>query len=203
GPSADYSEAMPKTEISMAGFQAISQISLKIVIAGLLSILECTSPASEVLKPPLAKRNPKEIVTHGDKRVDNYFWLREKTNSEVTAYLEAENAYTDQVMTPTQSFQDVLYHEMLGHLKETDSTAPLQRRDYWYYSRTEEGKSYSIHCRKHKSLESPEEIILDVNDLAKGHSYFSVGIASPNDDNIFLAYATDTTGYRQYTLQIK
>src|SRR5947208_2223113 len=175
----------------------------RVTLLGSLVMAATVSYSSSSLKPPLAKKVPKEIVTHGDKRVDDYFWLREKTNAEVIAYLEAENAYTDQVMAPTKPLQESLYHEMLGHLKETDSTAPLQRGDYFYYNRTEERKNYSIHCRKFKSLEAPEEIILEVNELAKNHQYFNIGIALPTDDNNLLAYTTDTTGYRQYTLQIK
>ncbi len=176
----------------------------KILMMSLLFMLESkSSSAAPSLSPPLAKKNPKEIVTHGDKRVDDYFWLREKTNSEVTAYLEAENAYTDAIMSPTKPLQETLYKEILGHLKETDSSAPLKRGDYFYYSRTEEGKSYPIHCRKHGSLSAPEEIILDVNDLAKGHSFFQIGAAVLADDNKLLAYTTDITGYRQFTLHIK
>jgi oligopeptidase B len=154
-------------------------------------------------KPPTAKKEPQEIVTHGDKRVDDYFWLRQKTNSEVTAYLKAENSYTDAVMAPTKPLQEKLYREILGHLKETDTSAPVKRGDYFYYWRTEEGKNYPIHCRKCGSLEAAEEVILDVNELAKGHNFFHVGAFRPSDDNTLLAYTTDTTGYRQYTLQIK
>ena len=176
---------------------------IRVAIAGSLVMAACMVNFSEELKTPSAKRMPKEIVTHGDRRVDDYFWLREKTNAEVTGYLEAENAYAEAVMAPTKELQSRLYREMLSHLKETDSTAPLKRGDYFYYNRTEEGKNYGIHCRKHKTVEAPEEIILEVNELAKGHSYFNVGIALPADDNVLLAYTTDTTGYRQYTLQIK
>ncbi len=154
-------------------------------------------------QPPLAKKIPLEIVTHGDKRVDDYFWLRQKTNPAVTAYLEAENAYTDAIMAPTIGFQEKLYREILGHVKETDSFAPLQREEYFYYFRTEQGKNYPIHCRKRGSLEAIEEIILDVNELAKGYKFFQVAVALPSDDNRLFAYATDTTGYRQFTLQIK
>jgi len=159
--------------------------------------------ASEAPKPPVATKIPKKIVTHSDQRVDDYFWLREKTNPAVTAYLEAENAYTDAVMAPTRPLQEKLYREILGHLKETDSSAPLQRGDYFYYARTEEGKSYPIHCRKHGSLEAVEEVILDVNQLAQGHKFFQVAVALPTVDNQLLAFSTDTTGYRQFTLQIK
>lgn len=153
--------------------------------------------------PPVAKRVPKEIVTHGDKRVDDYFWLREKGNPEVMAYLNAENAYAEAVTRPLQPVQERLYREMLGHLKETDGSAPVRRGDFYYYFRTEQGKNYAIHCRKKGSLAAPEEIILDENALAEGLKFFSVGAAVPSDDNTLLAYTTDTTGYRQYTLQVK
>jgi oligopeptidase B len=155
------------------------------------------------LMPPVAKKIPKEIITHGDKRVDDYFWFREKTNAEVIAYLNEENAYADSVTGPQAPFREVLYQEMLGHLQETDSSAPVRRGDFYYYTRTEKGKNYAIHCRKHGSQEAPEEIILDVNALAEGHKFFSVGAVVPSDDNNLLAVTTDTTGYRQYTLQIK
>ena len=144
-----------------------------------------------------------EIVTHGDKRIDDYFWLREKTNAAVSAYLNAENAFADAVMRPHQKFEDALYREILGHLKETDTSAPVRHGDYFYYSRTEKGKSYPIQCRKLKSLRAAEEIVLDQNQLAAGLKFFSVGAAVPSDDNNLLAYTTDTTGYRQFTLQIK
>ncbi len=175
------------------------------IIGSLLTVMQATPllTASEMVKPPVAKRIPKEILTHGDKRVDDYFWLREKTNAQVIAYLEAENSYTEAWMGPTKALQEKLYKEILGHLKETDSSAPLQRGDYFYYSRTEEGKNYPIHCRKHRSLEANEGIILDVNELAKGYKYFHVAVALPTDNNQLFAYSTDTNGYRQYTLRIK
>ncbi len=153
--------------------------------------------------PPVAKKVPKEIVTHGDKRVDDYFWLREKTNAEVIAYLDAENAYGEAVTRPQQPFRDRLYREMLGHLQETDSSAPVRRGEFFYYRRTEKGKNYPIFCRKHGSLKAREEIILDQNALAEGHKFFSLGVFEPSDDNLLLAYTTDSTGYRQYTLHIK
>ena len=154
------------------------------------------------LDPPVARKVPKEIIVHGDKRVDDYFWLREKTNTEVIAYLEQENLYAEGIAKPLEKPQEHLYREMLGHLKETDSSAPVRRGDFFYYTRTEQGKNYRIHCRK-RGLEAPEAIILDENALAEGHKFFSIGVAVPSDDNRLLAYTTDTTGYRQYTLQIK
>ena len=153
--------------------------------------------------PPVAKMVRKEIVTHDDKRLDDYFWLREKTNAEVIAYLEAENAYGDAVTRPQQPFRERLYGEMLGHLKETDSSAPVRRGEFFYYTRTEKGKNYPIYCRKRGSLEVPEEIILDQNALAEGHKFFSLGAFVPSDDNHLVAYTTYSTGYRQYMLHIK
>src|SRR5262249_32677928 len=123
--------------------------------------------------------------------------------AEVLAYLEKENAYADAVTEPLVKFQKDLYREILSHLKETDSSAPVRRGDFFYYTRTEEGKNYAIHCRKHRSLESAEEVILDENALAAGHKFFNVAVAVPSDDNTLLAYTTDFTGFRQYTLQIK
>ncbi|HYJ47866.1 MAG TPA: hypothetical protein VEV81_14720, partial [Pyrinomonadaceae bacterium] len=102
-------------------------------------------------QPPMAKKNPKTTDIHGEKLVDNYFWLREKNNPEVLAYLEAENAYTESVMKPTQALQAALYKEMLGHIKETDQTVPYHDGDYFYYSRTEAGKQYPIYCRRRGS----------------------------------------------------
>ncbi|HTL59516.1 MAG TPA: S9 family peptidase [Candidatus Limnocylindrales bacterium] len=158
---------------------------------------------ANTLAPPVARKIPKEIVVHGDKRLDDYFWLREKTNSDVRAYLEQENAYAEVTTKPLEKSRDHLYQEMLSHLKETDSSAPVRRGDYLYYTRTEAGKNYRIHCRKRGSLEATEEIILDENALAEGRKFFSIGLALPSDDNRFLAYTTDVTGYRQYTLQVK
>src|SRR3954467_2357168 len=164
--------------------------------------LTMTLPAANTPTPPVADKKPKEIVTHGDTRIDDYFWLREKTNEQVTAYLKAENNYADQMMRGTEKFQKKLYKEILSHLKETDETAPVRRGEFYYYSRTVKGKDYAIYCRK-KGLEAVEEIILDANKLAKGLEFFSIGAFAVSDDNKFLAYSTDTTGYRQYTLQIK
>ena len=155
------------------------------------------------LAPPISQKIPKEIITHGDRRLDDYFWLREKTNAEVIAYLEAENAYAEAVMQPLKNFEETLYREILSHLKETDTSAPVRRGEFFYYTRTEKGKNYAIHCRKPGSLTASEEIILDENALAEGRKFFSVGLAVPSDDNHLLAYTADTTGYRQFTLQVK
>jgi oligopeptidase B len=153
--------------------------------------------------PPDAKKIPKNDTLHGDTRRDDYFWLREKDNADVTAYLKAENAYTDEVMAGTKAFQETLYQEMLARIKEDDSTVPYRRGAHFYYSRTEKGKQYPIYCRKAGSLDAPEEVTLDLNALAQGHPFFSLGAYSVSDDGNLLGYTTDVTGFREYTLQVK
>jgi oligopeptidase B len=151
----------------------------------------------------MAEKKTKTTNIHGTTLVDDYFWLREKANPAVLAHLQAEDAYTQQVMKPTQALQEKLYKEMLSHIKQTDTNVPYRSGDHFYYTRTEEGKQYPIFCRKKGNLEAAEEIVLDVNELAKGQKFMSVGLFFPSDDGNLLAYSTDNTGYRQYVLQFK
>ena len=153
--------------------------------------------------PPTAKIVPKSDNLHGEKRVDNYFWLRERENPEVIEYLKAENEYTEAMMKHTREFQEKLYSELLSRIKETDLSVPVKIDDYYYYTRTEEGKQYSIHCRKRGSLEAEEEILLDQNVLAAGHEYFRIGAFKISPDHRLLAYSTNTTGSEVYTLYVK
>jgi oligopeptidase B len=153
--------------------------------------------------PPIARRVPKITGVHGDRLVDDYHWLREKDNPEVTAYLHAENAYTDAVMKDTEAFQQALYAEMLARIKEDDVSVPYRRGRHFYYSRTETGKQYPIYCRKAEGLDAPEQIVLDLNALAAGHPFFSLGAYTVSDEGRWLAYTTDVTGFREYTLSIK
>ncbi len=153
--------------------------------------------------PPMAEKKPKTTKIHGTTLVDNYFWLREKSNPQVMEYLRAEDAYSQAAMKPTAALQEKLYKEMLSHIKQTDVNVPYRWGNYYYYSRTEEGKQYPIFCRKQGSLEAKEEVILDQNELAKGQKFMSVGAFNPSDDGNLLAYSTDNTGYRQYTLHVK
>jgi oligopeptidase B len=153
--------------------------------------------------PPVARIEHTETTLHNHTLVDDYAWLRQKENAEVIAYLEAENAYTDAVMKPTETLQKTLYDEMVSHIKETDESVPFRDGEYFYYSRTEQNRQYPIHCRKRHSLDAPEEIILDVNALAEGQAFMALGAFTVSDDGSLLAYSTDTTGFRQYTLQIK
>jgi oligopeptidase B len=142
-------------------------------------------------------------VLHGDRRVDDYAWLRQKENPNVISYLEAENAYADAILQPTKRCQEKLYQEMLGRIQQNDLTVPYRLRGYLYFTRTEEGKQYPLHFRRRESASSPEELLLDLNQLAAGHSFLALGSLDVSDDDRLLAYSLDTTGYRQYTLQVK
>jgi oligopeptidase B len=153
--------------------------------------------------PPVAKRVPTTRELHGDRIEDEYAWLRDKESPEVIAYLEAENAYTDAVLKGSEAFQDALYAEMLARIKEDDSTVPYRRGAYVYYSRTETGKQYPIHCRRRDLPGAPEEITLDLNRLAEGRAFLSLGVYTVSDDGRLLAYSVDFTGFREYTLHVK
>jgi oligopeptidase B len=159
--------------------------------------------AQEGLQPPAAAKKPKTTQIHGISLKDDYFWLREKANPEVIKHLEAENAYTEAVMAPMKGLEEALYKEMLGRIKQTDLSVPSRIGEYLYYSRTEEGKQYPYMCRRKGSMEAPEELLLDLNKLAEGHKFLSLGGYSVSNDGNLLAYSTDTTGYRQYMLQVK
>lgn len=153
--------------------------------------------------PPVARRIPKTTSIHGDTLVDDYFWLREKTNPEVIEYLETENAYTDSMMQGSEAFQESIYEEMLSRIQETDVRVPYIKDGFYYYSRTEKGKQYPIYCRKKDNLESDEEVLLDLNEIGKGHDYTAIGAYSVSDDGKMLAYSVDFTGYRVYKFQLK
>jgi len=158
-------------------------------------------------QPPIARKEHNEKVLHGVTLVDDYAWLRDKQNPEVTAYLEAENEYAEAAMAPLKALREELYQEMLSHMKQTDVSVPYRDGNWWYYTRTEEGQQYAILCRTHGSPNStedtPEQVILDGNELAKGHPFLSIGGTDVSSDGRWLAYSTDTTGFRQYTLHIK
>src|SRR6266567_3339500 len=154
----------------------------------------------------LADHTEKQL--HGIVLTDDYAWLRDKENPEVTTYLEAENAYAEAYMAPLAPLREQLYEEMLSHIKQTDVSVPYRDGDYWYYTRTEEGLQYAIHCRKKGGEAGPreytaEEVILDGNAMAAGLPFFAIGAIDISDDGRWMAYTIDTTGFRQYTLRIK
>src|ERR1700675_4141646 len=177
---------------------AIASLGLSSVL-----VLPAADTTSSLPAPPVAKKESKITEINGRKLVDNYYWLREKKNQDVKAYMEAENVYTDAVMKPTEPLQKKLYDEMLSRIKETDAEVPYKEGGYFYYLRTEAGKQYGIRCRKKGSMDAPEEVVLDVNELAKGQKFMSLGAYDVSDDGNLLAYTTDNTGFRQFTLAVK
>ncbi len=162
-----------------------------------------TVNAATPLQPPGAARRPVEHLLHGDLRIDDYAWLREKENPEVIRHLESENAYTATALRSTEPFQEKLYQEMLARIQQTDLSVPYQLRGYLYFTKTIEGKQYPQHFRRAGHENSADELLLDLNALAEGYSFLGLGAFEVSDDNLLLAYSTDTTGFRRYTLQIK
>jgi oligopeptidase B len=157
----------------------------------------------ESVMPPKAKKIPKELTIHGDTRIDNYYWLNQRDNPNVIDYLEAENAYKEAVMKHTEELQDKLYNEIVGRIKKTDMSVPYRDNGYFYYRRYEEGDDYPIYARKKGSLDAEEEVMLDVQEMAKGHSFYSVVGLSVSQNNKYLAYGVDTVSRRKYTIHIK
>ena len=151
----------------------------------------------------MAEKKTRTLNIHGETITDDFFWLREKSNPAVISYLESENAHTDAAMKSTAALQEKLYNEMVSHIKETDENVPYRDGDYYYYSRTVKGLQYPIYARKKGSLDAKEEITLDMNEMAKGLKFLGLGAYAVSDDGNYLAFSTDTTGYRQYKLQIK
>jgi oligopeptidase B len=159
---------------------------------------------SRTPEPPKAARKPVEHRDHGDLRVDDYFWLREKDHPEVLDYLRAENAYADEVLKPTEAFQEKLYQEMLSRIQQTDLSVPYRLRRYSYFTKTVEGLQYPAHYRRPETpVGACEQLLLDLNELSRGHSFLGLQVFEVSDDDALLAYSIDTTGYRQFTLEIK
>ena len=178
-----------------------------LALATLQAPAVAASPAapsvSNAVRPPIARKEPKTIQLHGDTLVDEYHWMRNKGTPEVEAHLKAELAYAEAFMAPTKALQQKLYDEMLSRIQQTDTNVPYRERGHFYYSRTEEGKQYPIFARKRGSLDAAEQVILDVNRLAEGKQFMSVGEMKISPDENLLAYTTDDTGFRQYTLRVR
>jgi len=161
--------------------------------------------------PPIARKEPKELEKHGHIRIDDYYWLNNRENHEVISYLTAENTYTEEMMKPTEALQAKLFEEIKGRVKQNDMSVPYNLRGYSYYTRFEEGQEYPVYCRKKLSKDAQdvliptgeEAIIMDVNLMAEGHNFYSLGGISISDNNILAAYFVDTVGRRQYTLHFK
>ena len=153
--------------------------------------------------PPKIQVNPHALEKHGHVRIDDYYWLRERDHPDVTSYLRAENDYAQAVLAHTEGLQTKLFEEIKGRIKEVDFSVPFKIKDFWYFIRFQKGSEYPLYCRKSEGPESKEELMVDANELAKGHDYFSLGnwVISPGQN--ILAFATDTQGRRIYTIQFK
>ena len=182
-----------------------------------------SEPDAPILQPPTPERRPVRLEAHGDVRVDDWYWLRDKDDPAVIGHLEAENAYTEAAMAGTDSLRRALYDEMVARIEETDLSVPVRKGPWLYYGRTVEGSSYGIHCRRPvgsggtgpdgtdpgapQPAGSPdggpegEEVLLDENELARGHEYFAVGNLEVSPDHRWLAYSTDSTGGERYTMR--
>ena len=174
----------------------------------LLILVSCAtvpkpSPEPTDMPPPVAAKKPYSVTLHRDTRADDYFWLRERGSEDVTAYLDAENAYADVQMAPTAELRKTLYEEIVGRIQETDQSAPYRKGEFEYYHRTEEGKQYRTYCRRVPGRPESEQILLDMNELATGRPFLGLGAYEVSPDGRYLAFSLDETGFRDYTLQVK
>ncbi len=185
--------------------QAIMKLKLSILILLAFSAFQCTMDKEnkQALAPPTVAKHEKVFNEHGHKRVDNYYWLNQREDTAVLNYLNAENTYLDKVMEHTKPFQEKLYNEIVARIKKDDSSVPYFKNGYWYYTKYIKGGEYPIYCRKKESLDNEEEIMLDGNKMAEGHSYFSIGGFSVSPNNNMLVYGIDTVSRRKYTLHFK
>lgn len=185
------------------GLLCIASLFIVIVIGNITIV-------AQNMKPPIAKKVPKVLKIHGYEITDNYAWLRDRQrdgkksgDKAIIEYLNAENKYTDSYMSRHQPLVDTLYKEMLGRIKQTDLSVPTKIGGWWYFNKTEEGKQYPTFLRSKTRDGADPETLLDVNEMAKGYKFFSVGFSEVSDDGTMLAFSTDTTGYRQYALHFK
>jgi len=190
--------------IQIQNFMKRKKFMLSFLLSGLMIMFGCSkNKTEETIMPPDAQKIPKELTIHGDTRIDNYYWLKQRDDPKVIEYLKAENAYKEAVMKHTEELQDKLYNEIVGRIKKTDMSVPYLDNGYYYYSRYEEGDDYPIYARKKGSLDAQEEIMLDVQEMSKGHSFYSVVGLSVSPNNKYLSYGVDTVSRRKYTIHIK
>ncbi|OKL41815.1 S9 family peptidase [Pontibacter flavimaris] len=164
---------------------------------------EATAAEPSAPQPPVAKKEPKELTTHGHTRIDNYYWLNDREDQEVIDYLNAENAYTQKMLGHTEELQQQLYDEIVGRIKQTDESVPYKDNGYWYFVRYEEGKEYPIYARKQGSMEAKEQVMLNANERAEDKSYYAAAGLSVSPNNQLLAFGEDTVSRRQYTIRFK
>jgi oligopeptidase B len=166
-------------------------------------VIESKSQTPPLPQPPKAEKIKKELTLHQQTRIDNYYWLNQRDNPKVIEYLQAENDYLKAVLKHTETLQEKLFNEMVGRIKKDDSSVPYKTNGYYYYRRYEKGNEYPLYCRRKETMASPEEIMLDVNTMAKGQNYFHVTGPGVSPDNTMLAYGVDTVSRRKYTIHFK
>ncbi len=166
-----------------------------------ISISSCTK--AQKVEPPVAEKIPQELTIHGHTRIDNYYWLNQRDNPKVIEYLKAENAYKEAVLKHTEALQEKLFNEIVGRVKQTDMSVPYKENGYFYYTRFEEGGEYPIYCRKKETMEAEEEVLLNVNEMAKEYNYYSVTGLTVSPDNKLMAFGVDTVSRRKYTIYFK
>ncbi|MEE4178697.1 MAG: S9 family peptidase [Bacteroides sp.] len=177
---------------------------LFLLLFPILMLASCGGPKTwGEAEAPIAEQKEEMLIAHGDTRIDFYYWLRERESPEVIAYLEAENTYLEAKMNFTAELQDTLFEEMKGRIKEDDQSAPFLSNGFYYYTRYEKGHEYPIYCRREGSMDTAEEILLNVNELAEGYPYFNVGDYDISLNNKLMAFSIDTMGRRQYTILFK
>ena len=176
-----------------------------VFVASLTLVVSCQNEKNTMTKSesPVAKKVPKELIIHDDTRVDDYYWLNDRDDAEVIAHLEKEDAYYDKLTAHTKAFQSDLFEEMKARIKEDDSSVPYKQNGYWYVTRYETGKEYPIYSRHKGTLDAPEEIMFNCNEMAEGHEFFNLGGIAISPDNKLASFGTDTISRRLYTIQIK
>jgi oligopeptidase B len=177
--------------------------AITVILLAMSGITAQSCKKSIAMEAPDAAKKPKELTIHGDTRIDNYYWLRERDNPEVIAYLQAENAYRERMMKGSEKLEKSLYREIIGRIKQTDMSVPYKENGYYYYERYEEGKEYPIYCRKRGSLDAEEEVIANVNRMAEGYSYYEVEGITISPDNRYAAMGIDTLSRRKYSIVIR
>jgi oligopeptidase B len=179
-------------------------VGVSVVIFVLMTLYKTdTRQQNRLIKPPEIKKEKKELTIHGHTRIDEYFWLNDRENPEVIHHLEAENKYTEEVLGHTRDFQEKIFNEIVSRIKQDDSSVPYFDNGYWYYVRYEEGKEYPLYCRKKEKLDADEEIMLNVNEMAKGFNYYSIGGVSVSPDNRLVAFGVDTLSRREFNIYFK
>ncbi|MBR9853988.1 MAG: S9 family peptidase [Algicola sp.] len=183
--------------------QSILRISILLLCLIFAPACKNNKDESMSIAPPLAPKHPTKLEKHDDVRIDDYYWMNNREDQQVLDYLNAENEYFQKMTTHTKAFQEELFKEMKGRIKEDDSSVPYKLDGYWYITRYEEGKEYPIYSRKKETLEAEEELLFDCNEMAKAHDYFNLRGVSISPDNTMASFGTDTISRRQYNIQVK